>query len=72
LFKSVVLKITRRNAAQPIQTEEPGNWDPLNWLRSWECEPWQQTETMVNEPCRNVNHILESIFSASIWTGFML
>jgi hypothetical protein len=73
LFKRVVAKLTRRASPPPAPAHDhPSDWEPLSWLRSWECEALPQFENMVNEPARPFNHIHESIFLASTLTGFML
>jgi hypothetical protein len=69
LFKRVVAKLTRR-ASPPLN--HPSDWEPLSWLRSWECDAAQHFESMVNDPARPLNHMQESIFLASTLTGFML
>lgn len=72
LFKRAVAKLTRRTSLPPSCELPPSDWEPLSWLRSWECDPFQATEIMVNEPVRSAGHIQESIFLASTLTGFML
>ena len=73
LFKRAMLKLTRRVFLTPDHRDQQlTEWEPLHWLRTWEIDAWQNADAMVNEPTRNVNHIVESIFLASISTGFML
>jgi hypothetical protein len=65
------MKLTGRTYV-PSKSGPPVDWEPLEWLRSWDYDPGRQEMSLVDEPVRNPDFINESIFLASTLNGFML